>query len=114
LAVFAPVAQKLGFKPLPDGEFKIAGSSYTSALLDFGSSSVDGWLAELGSTELGIEEKILDPEAHELIIDGERIKLTKLEFEVFQYLYQRKGNTVTRASLIEGSVGLEAHRQQCG
>ena len=36
---------------------------------------------------------------------GHRIKLTKLEFELFVYLYQRKGKAVTRAALIEDVWG---------
>ena len=105
LSLYAPVAQKLCFKTIVGGETKIAGKIYGAAVLDFGASSVDGWLATLGATELGVEEQILDTQAHELIIDGQRIKLTKLEFEVFQYLYERKGRAVTRASLIEGVWG---------
>ena len=74
-------------------------------MLDFGPSSVDGWLAVLGAAELGVEAEMLDPQAHELVLDGKRVKLTKLEFEVFQYLHQRKGVGVSRASLIEDVWG---------
>jgi hypothetical protein len=104
LSVYAPVAQRLCFQPLA-GETNLSGTVYTSAMLDFGPSSVDGWLSVLGAAELGVEEEMLDPQAHELMLDGKRVKLTKLEFEVFQYLYQRKGVGVSRASLIEDVWG---------
>jgi DNA-binding response OmpR family regulator len=74
---------------------------YASAMLDFGSASVDGWLASLGAAELGVEQEMLDAQAHELVLDGQRVKLTKLEFEVCQYLYERKGLVVSRASRVE-------------
>jgi hypothetical protein len=45
----------------------------------------------LGAAELGIEPEILATQSHELVLDGQRVKLTKLEFEVFRYLYTRKG-----------------------
>jgi len=73
--------------------------------LDFGPGSVDGWLASLGSAELNIELDLLDTQAHELVLSGNRVKLTKLEFEVFQYLYHRKGIAVSRASLVEDVWG---------
>lgn len=106
LTAYSAVAQKMGFQPLPGDDVEIGGSRYSSAVLDFGPSSVDGWLAGLAAAELGLEEEdILDRQAHELILDGARVKLTKLEFDVFLYLYQRKGKAVTRASLIEDVWG---------
>ena len=97
---YGAVAQRLGFQPL-EGETQLGGNGYTSAMLDFGPSSVDGWLASLGTAELGMQEELLDSQAHELVLDGQRVKLTKLEFEVFQYLYDRKGIVLARASLVE-------------
>jgi len=99
LVPYAPVAQKLGFQVL-DPEKKHVG-----AMLDFGPGSVDGWLAGLGAAELGIEPEMLDTQSHELVLDGHRVKLTKLEFEVFRYLYTRKGTAVSRASLVEDVWG---------
>ena len=57
------------------------------------------------SAELGVEEEMLDHQTHELALNGRRVKLTKLEFEVFAYLYQRKGTGVSRASLVEDVWG---------
>jgi len=105
LTPYGPVAQKMGIKPLA-AEVEIGGCQYSSAVLDFGPSSVDGWLAGLAAAELGRDdEEVFDEQAHELILDNDRVKLTKLEFEVFRYLYQRRGKAVTRASLIEDVWG---------
>jgi len=99
LEPYASVAQTLGFQVLEGKEKPFC------ALLDFGPGSVDGWLAGLGAAELGIEPEMLDSQSHELVLDGYRVKLTKLEFEVFRYLYTRKGTAVTRASLVEDVWG---------
>jgi len=104
LTPYGPVAQRLGFQQL-EGETQLGGNVYTSAMLDLGPSSVDGWLASLAAAELGMQEEVLDAQAHELVLDGERVKLTKLEFELFQYLYDRKGMVVSRASLVEDVWG---------
>lgn len=106
LTPYGPVAQKMGFQPFPGDEVDIDGSKYRSAVLDFGPSSVDGWLAGLAAAELGVEEEeAFDRQAHELILDGARVKLTKLEFEVYLYLYQHRNKAVTRASLTEDVWG---------
>ena len=104
LSIYAPVAVKLGFQPLAE-QIDLSGATYTSAMLDFGPASVDGWLSRLGAAELGVAEGILDHQSHELLIDGKRVKLTKLEFEVFAYLYQRQGTGVSRAALVEDVWG---------
>jgi hypothetical protein len=104
LTPYAPVAQRLGIQPL-EGETNLFGTSYTSAMLDLGPASFDGWLASLGAAELGVQEEMLDAQAHELVLDGQRVKLTKLEFQVFEYLYDRNGIVVSRASLVEDVWG---------
>lgn len=102
LSPYVPVAQKLGFQQTGLAGTKIDDCEYHTALLDFGPSSVDGWLSDLVRTELGVkEEEILDLEAGELVFDGRRVKLTSLELSLLSYLYQRDGKVVTRASLIE-------------
>jgi len=106
LATYAPVATKLCFKALSDHGVEVGGTMYSSAVLDFGPLSVDGWLSGLAAAELGIDEQEpFDRQAHELMFGDNRIKLTKLEFELFVYLYQRKGKAVTRAALIEDVWG---------
>ncbi len=108
LATYAPVARKLCFQPLADAQVELDGAVYHTAMLDFGPSSVDGWLAGLVAAELGVEEDdILDIDAHELVVDGRRIGLTRLEFAVMLYLYQREDRAVTRTSLLEEVWGYD-------
>ena len=77
-------------------------------MLDFGPASVDGWLTKIIATELQIEEdSILDVAQHQLILDGRRVDLTKLEFEVFKYLYERPGKVVERSSLLRDVWGYD-------
>jgi hypothetical protein len=102
LALYAPAAQKLCLQPITEAETEIDGVCYHTAMLDFGPLSVDGWLAGLVADELGVEgDDLLDAESHELVLGARRVKLTKMEFEVFLYLYKRENKPVTRVSLIE-------------
>lgn len=103
---FAPVARQLGFEVLAAAETPLDGAVYRTAWIDFGPSSIDGWLARLVAAELGVtEEDVLDENAHELILDGRRIGLTPLEYSVFSYLYRLEGKAVSRAALIENVWG---------
>ena len=71
---------------------ELDGVAYHPALIDFGPSSIDGWLSRLVAAELQIDEdSILDVAQRQLVLDGRRVDLTKLEFEVLNYLYQRPG-----------------------
>src|SRR5262245_5992509 len=102
LALYTPVAQKLGFQPITAAATELDGVRYHTAMLDFGPLSVDGWLAGLAADELGMGEGgLVDICSHELVPGNRRVKLTKMEFEVFLYLYERENKPVTRASLIE-------------
>jgi hypothetical protein len=94
--------QHLGFRRIPEADVELDGATYHAIMLDFGPSSVDGWLASLVAAELGVEERneILDVEARELVVDGRRVGLTPLEFAVMDHLYQREGKAVTRVSLL--------------
>jgi uncharacterized protein (DUF934 family) len=106
LAPHGPVAQTLGFVPLPSCEVSIDGRGYSTAMLDFGPASVDGWLARLVAAELGVTSaQMLDVEARELVLDGHRIPLTRLEFSVFNYLREREGKAVSREALIRDVWG---------
>lgn len=108
LPTYAPVALKLGFRPLPKFGMELDGATYYTAMLDFGPASVDGWIAGLVAAELGVEEgAILDIDARELVMEGRRVGLTKLEFGVLHYLYQREGKAVSRASLVENVWGYD-------
>jgi hypothetical protein len=101
LAPYAAVAQRLGFQVLPQ-ESKGHAQGQCSAMLDFGASSVDGWLARLVAEELGVEQDgLLDCNARELVLNGKRVGLSKLEFGVMEYLQQHAGEAVPRVALLE-------------
>jgi serine/threonine protein kinase len=106
LAPYGPVAQSLGFVPVPEPNFNLDGHTYHSAMLDFGPASVDGWLARLVAAELGVTTgEMLDVEARELVFDNCRVQLTRLEFAVFRYLRERSGKAVAREALIRDVWG---------
>jgi DNA-binding response OmpR family regulator len=91
---------------LDDIDVQLDGKRYFSAVDDFGSSLVGGWLSSLVDAEIGIEpDKLFDMEARELLIDGMRVGLTPLEFKVMNYLYHREGKVCTRSSLLNDVWG---------
>ena len=101
LGAYASAAQTLGFRRVESAAPKLDGHTYHTAMLDFGPSSVDGWLARLVAAELGMGKKdIVDLEGRSLILNGRRVPLTRLEFAVVHYLHERKGKPVARACLI--------------
>jgi Transcriptional regulatory protein, C terminal/AAA domain len=98
----------LGFALLPDGAAEIGGTTYHALYNDFGPSSVDGWLTDLAAREMLIEDdNVLDPGRRQLILDGTRADLTKLEFDVLHYLYEREGRIVSRAALLRDVWGYD-------
>jgi DNA-binding winged helix-turn-helix (wHTH) protein len=100
-APYAPVARQLGFRMIPTADAVLDGVSYSTAMIDFGPSSVDGWLAGLVAAELRIDsEELLDVGGRELVIDGRRVALTSLEFSVMHYLHEREGKAVNRELLL--------------
>src|SRR5262249_15471826 len=102
-AAFAPVMTTLGFKPVARLDL---GEDYNLGVNDFGTQSVDGWLAGLVAAEIGIDAAaILDREAHEAVVNGQRVPLTRLELAVFEYLQNRANRVVSRASLLEDVWG---------
>jgi hypothetical protein len=106
MEIYGPVAKELGFQLVPDGTLDLDGVPYYSVVLDFGPSSIDGWLIKLMGAELGEEgDELLDREAQELVVGGKRVKLTSLEFKTMDYLCQREGKVVARASLLEDVWG---------
>ncbi|MGE3798744.1 MAG: winged helix-turn-helix domain-containing protein [Thermomicrobiales bacterium] len=94
----------LGFVSLPEETRLIDGVPYHTSMLDFGPGSVDGWLADLVASELGIENGVrLDEGSRSVVVDGQRVPLTKLEFAVLGHLVDRAGHIVTRVDLLEGA-----------
>ena len=57
LETYGPIVTPLGFAPLEGVHVSIEGNTYYTAALDFGPSSVDGWIASVVGAELGIESK---------------------------------------------------------
>jgi hypothetical protein len=106
--VYAPVLQKLRFRILPRARVELDGQVYHSAVLDFGPALFNGWLAGLVGAELGVEhDEVLDVEARELIVNGQRVGLTPLEFGVMCYLYEREGKAVSRMALLTDVWGYD-------
>lgn len=99
---------RLGFEPLPGAPLELDGIAYHAAVLDFGPASVDGWLARVVASELQIEaDSILDVVQRQLVVDGQRTDLSRLEFEVLNYLYQRQGTVVERSALLRDVWGYD-------
>jgi len=87
---------------------EIDGHGYASFCLDFGPSSVDGWLTRVAARELGIEEDgLLDVGRRQLVVDGRRIDLTPKEFDVMTCLNEQAGNVVGRPDLLESIWGYD-------
>lgn len=102
LTPYAPVLQTLDFQVLSGDNFPGDTSGYSTAMLDFGPSSVDGWLARLVAAELGVEDNgFLDCAAREIVLKGARVSLSKLEFGVIEYLQRHAGEAVSRNALLE-------------
>ncbi len=106
---FAAAAEELGFALPETMRVSIDGKIHFGAVLDFGPGSVDGWLSGLLASEIGAQAVApeLDVDAQELILEGRRVRLTRLEFKVFHYLQDRPGKAVSRTSLLNDVWGLE-------
>ena len=105
---YGPMVAPLGFELLPGDPIEFDGVPYYATQNDFGPSSIDGWLSRLVAAELQIEDdSILDLDQHQLVLDGRRVDLTKLEFDVISYLQQREGHVVERAALLRDVWGYE-------
>jgi Transcriptional regulatory protein, C terminal len=108
VATYGPMVAPLGFELVPGDPIEFDGVPYFATQNDFGPSSIDGWLARLVAEELQIEDdSILDLVQHQLVLDGRRVDLTKLEFDVISYLQQRPGRVVERAALLRDVWGYE-------
>jgi hypothetical protein len=96
-----PVVEKLGFRPIANRGVDVGGVEYPSVALDFGPGSVDGWLADLVGAELGVDdEAIPDEAARELLVRGQPVALTPLEYGVFSHLRECEGRVVSRRDLL--------------
>ena len=103
-----PVARPLAAQRIDRPAVVFDGQEFLALLGDMGPNSVDGWMAGLVAAELGIVETgILDVDARELVLDDQRIALTRLEFEVMHYLCQNDDKAVTRVDLLERVWGYD-------
>jgi hypothetical protein len=106
---FGEMPARLGFRPLAEPTIDVGGQTLYSVMLDMGPGSVDAWLAKLVGAEITAEEvessKVLDVEAHELLLSSGRVGLTSLEFGVMRYLQERPGKAVGRYDLMEAVWG---------
>ncbi len=108
-APFGEMPARLGFRPLGEPTIEVGGQTLYSVMLDMGPGSVDAWLTEMVGAEITAEEvessKVLDVDAHELILASGRVGLTSLEFGVMQYLQEHPGKAVGRYDLMEAVWG---------
>ena len=101
IAPYGAAATQLGFQVLEDLATNLGDAPYYSAMLDFGPGSVDGWICNLLAAELGIvEDQLLDAGARELVVEGQRIALTPLEFSLVAMLESRSGEAVSRTEIL--------------
>jgi DNA-binding response OmpR family regulator len=109
IASYGPMVAPLGFSLVPGDVIEFDGVPYYSVQNDFGPSSIDGWLTGLVASELQIDDdSILDIVHRQLVLDGRRVDLTKLEFEVISYLRERQGAVVPRVDILRHIWGYDA------
>lgn len=103
------IVGQLGFRLLPDLHVEFDGIGYDTFMNDFGPELVSGWLAGLVEAQYGAKplESRLDIEGRELIVDGQTVGLSPLEFGVMHCLWQRTGKAVSRVDLLEEVWGYE-------
>jgi len=100
-------AMALGYVALP-GEPDALPARERSLYNDYGPRSIDGWLVDLAATELDVEDRTtVDPVRREVRLDGARVDLTQLEFDVLRYLQEREGQAVAREALLRDVWGYE-------
>jgi len=104
--------EQLGFRLADEGRPLLDRVMQHTFRLDMGVDSVDGWLGRLLAQETGTVigetasySPLLDERARELVVNGSRIGLTRLEFEVLAYLMARPNRAVARYELVEGVWG---------
>jgi Transcriptional regulatory protein, C terminal len=101
-----PIVERLGFRPV--GTVELDGEGLGSVMLDFGSDSVDGWLASLIGVQLGLSRgNEFDEDSHELRVQGRARPLTPLESGLFRCLQNRAGRVVTRVELLSDVWGTD-------
>jgi hypothetical protein len=104
--------EQLGFRVVDEGRPVFDRVMQHTFRLDMGMDSVDGWLGNLLAKETGeatgeaaSHSPLLDEQARELVVNGNRISLTPLEFGVLAYLVARPNKAVARYELVEAVWG---------
>jgi Transcriptional regulatory protein, C terminal len=98
----------LGFERLPGAaDLEVDGLLCAPVVLDLGPESIAGWLSGLAARDLPAVGAALDEAARELVVDGRRIKLSRLECDVLRYLREREGQVVARDALLRDVWGYE-------
>jgi hypothetical protein len=106
--IYGPVMEQIRGGVIPRGVVEIGGREYHGLYLEFGPSSVDGWLTDLAAAEFGPpEDDLLDVRQRQLLINGHRVDLTPKEFEVMHFLRERIGQTVPRTELLAAVWGFD-------
>jgi two-component system phosphate regulon response regulator PhoB len=54
---------------------------------------------------LQVEGLTIDPQRHEILVNGERVEMTASEFAILSYLARRPGWVFTRTQIIDGVKG---------
>jgi DNA-binding response OmpR family regulator len=52
-----------------------------------------------------VEDLVIDPSAHEVLLRGQAVQLTMKEFALLRYLYERRGAVITREKLLRDVWG---------
>jgi hypothetical protein len=105
-AAVLPSLSEVGFAVDDGPPVELGGQTYSFIVNDFGPESVDGWLRDVVGRELeATAEPPLDPERRELVLDGRRVELTRLEWETLSYLHARTGQAVERSALLRDVWG---------
>jgi hypothetical protein len=102
-----PQIAPIGFAPLPVRAVVHGGRSLQPTMLDLGPESVAGWVSRLAADDPSVDDARLDGDGRELVLDGRRIALTKLECAVLTHLREREGRPVARETLLRDVWGYE-------
>jgi hypothetical protein len=98
----------LGFVALPEcPEVVLGGMAFRPNVCDLGPDSVTGWLSALAAHDLPVAGTALDEDARELVLDGRRTALSKLECGVLRYLRDHEDQAVAREALLRDVWGYE-------
>jgi hypothetical protein len=109
LEAVMPLCQKLGFE-----RTELRRGDEETMRLEFGAAGIWSWLRRLvNSTELGQSRGLsasspgstgwkLDEAARGLVVNGEAVALSALEYHLLVFLLEKGGSVVTRDALLDG------------